>query len=273
MDALMKDSTAATTPRFFLPAISLCWRELVRFYRQRSRIIGVVGSPLVFWFLIGSGLGGSFRHPSGSSDVNYVEYFFPGTVVLIMLFTSIFSTISIIEDRREGFLQSVIVAPVARASIALGKILGGTILSLLQAILLLVITPFIGISLNLLSFAIVFMTTFIIAFGLTGLGFLIAWRMDSTQGFHTIMNLFLIPLWLLSGALFPISGAAGWLSKIMMANPLTYGVAALRQGLYLDGHVATQELASLPVCIFITAAFAIITFLSSAFTVRQPGKN
>src|SRR5882672_11405154 len=204
---------------------------MVRFYRQRSRIIGVIGSPLIFWFFIGSGLGGSFQH-SGSGS--YLEYFFPGTMVLIILFTSIFSTISIIEDRREGFLQSVIVAPVARGSIALGKIAGGTILALSQALLMLLVAPFIGLSLTIASAFFVAFVLLVISFGLTGLGFVIAWRMDSTQGFHAIMNLFLIPLWLLSGALFPASGAAGWLGRIMRVNPLTYGVDALRHGLYLN---------------------------------------
>ena len=257
---------------FFLAAFSLCRRELVRFYRQKSRMIGVIGSPLVFWFLIGSGLGSSFRHPNAPPDMNYLEYFFPGTMVLIILFTAIFSTITIIEDRREGFLQSVIVAPVSRTSIALGKILGGTILSLLQAIILLLLTPFIGISIDLFAFIIIFIVLFIISFGLTGLGFLIAWRMDSTAGFHAIMNLFLIPLWLLSGALFPASGAAGWLRAVMMANPLTYGVAAIRQALYLHGNIATQELSSLPVCIIIISLFAILTLVASSFTVNIQSK-
>ena len=123
---------------------------------------------------------------------------------MVVLFTAIFSTITIIEDRREGFLQSVVVAPVSRTSIALGKILGGTILSLLQAIILLLLTPFIGITIDVTSFFIIFIVLFIVSFGLTGLGFLIAWRMESTQGFHAIMNLALMPMWLLSGAFFPI---------------------------------------------------------------------
>jgi ABC-2 type transport system permease protein len=245
---------------------------MVRFYRQRSRIIGVIGSPLVFWFLIGSGLGTSFRHPNAPPEMNYLEYFFPGTMVLIILFTAIFSTISIIEDRREGFLQSVIVAPIPRASIALGKILGGTVLSLIQAIILLALTPFIGISLDILSLLTIFAALFVVSFGLTGLGFLIAWRMESTQGFHAIMNLFLIPLWLLSGALFPASGAAGWLGKIMMMNPLTYGVAAIRQGLYLRGNISTQELVSLPVCMMIIVIFSALTLWASASAVKHHTK-
>jgi ABC-2 type transport system permease protein len=236
-------------------------------------MIGVIGSPLIFWFLIGSGLGGSFRHPSAPPEMNYLEYFFPGTVVLIILFTSIFSTISIIEDRREGFLQSVVVAPVSRASIVMGKIMGGTILALAQATLLLLLTPFIGISLSIVSILIIFFILFVIAFGLTGLGFMIAWRMDSTQGFHAIMNLFLIPLWLLSGALFPASGAAGWLDKIMMINPLSYGVAALRQGLYLQGHTGTADLTPISTNIALTIVFAISTFSLSFFIVNRPVKN
>lgn len=262
-------SQRASKGNFMLPAYSLCLRELVRFYRQRSRMIGVIGSPLVFWFVIGSGLGGSFRHPSAPPEMNYLEYFFPGTIVLIILFTSIFSSISIIDDRREGFLQSVIVAPVPRSSIALGKILGGTLLALIQGILLLIITPFLGITISLLSLLLVLGILFVISFGLTGLGFLIAWRMDSTQGFHAIMNLFLIPLWLLSGSLFPASGAAGWLAVIMDLNPLSYGIAALRHGLYLEGHTATAGLPPLSVNLTVIGLFAIATLILSTVAVTK----
>jgi ABC-2 type transport system permease protein len=254
---------------FLLASSTLCQREMVRFYRQRSRIAGVIGSPLVFWFLIGSGLGGSFRHPDAqSSSMNYLEYFFPGTMVLIILFTSIFSTISIIEDRREGFLQSVVVAPVARSSIALGKILGGTFLSMLQAAILLALVPVLGIPVSVLSIAVTFLVLFLISFGLTGLGFVIAWRMDSTQGFHAIMNLFLIPLWLLSGALFPASGAMPWLGTVMTLNPLTHGIDALRQSLYLAKEPGGTLLA-LAVPAGITIAFAILMWILAAVTVRR----
>ena len=255
-----------------LPALSLCRRELVRFYRQRSRIVGVIGSPLLFWFLIGSGLSGSFRHPSAPPEMNYLEYFYPGTIVLIILFTSIFSTISIIEDRKEGFLQSVIVSPIPRSSIALGKILGGTLLALFQGIFLLLLAPLVGISITIVSFLLIGSALFIIGFGLTGLGFLIAWKMDSTQGFHAIMNLFLIPLWLLSGALFPASGASSWLGIVMMFNPLSYGLAALRQGLYLDGHTATRELFSLPLNLGVIVLFALTMFAASTAAVKKPGR-
>jgi ABC-2 type transport system permease protein len=250
-------------------SLSLCRRELVRFYRQKSRIAGVIGSPLVFWFLIGSGLNNSFRHPQDQSGMNYLEYFYPGTMTLVILFTSIFSTISIIEDRREGFLQSVVVSPASRSGIVLGKILGGTILALLQALLLLLMAPFIGITLTLQSVFLLTGILFVLAFGLTGLGFLIAWKMESSQGFHAIMNLFLIPLWILSGALFPSAGAAPWLARVMMFNPLTYGLSALRIGMYAGMPSVATGNGSLILPLAVTIAFSLLTFILSTFLVKR----
>src|SRR6185503_1257107 len=115
---------------------SVFWRrEVVRFLRQRSRIIGALGSPLIFWLLLGFGVGSSFNPASQGPSMGYQEYFFPGTVLMILLFTSIFSTISIIEDRKEGFLQAVLVAPVPRSALVFGKLLGGTSLALMQGVL------------------------------------------------------------------------------------------------------------------------------------------
>ena len=131
-----------------LPVMTLWWRELVRFSRQRGRLLGALGTPLVFWLLIGSGVGASFRPPSAPGGMNYLEYFYPGTIVLIILFTAIFSTISVIEDRKEGFLLSVLVAPISRSGLALGKILGGTTVAFLQGFLFVVLAPLVGISLD-----------------------------------------------------------------------------------------------------------------------------
>jgi ABC-2 type transport system permease protein len=163
--------------------------------------------------------------------MNYIEYFFPGTVVMILLFTSIFSTISIIEDRREGFLQAVLVAPIPRSTIVLGKMAGSTALALVQGLLFMILAPLVvGVPFGALPLTVLFLA--LVAFGLTGLGYVIAWSLDSTQGFHAIMNLFLIPMWLLSGAVFPASGAPAWLQWVIMANPLTYGVGVVRWSLY-----------------------------------------
>jgi len=139
---------------------------------------------------------------------------------------------SVIEDRKEGFLLSVMVAPVPRSAIVLGKVLGGTTLSAIQGLIFLAFAPFVGVHINFVQFLLVVLVVFLVSFALTALGFAIAWPMDSSQAFHAIINLFLIPLWLLSGALFPLSGASGWLRLLMRVNPLTYGVEALRGLLY-----------------------------------------
>ncbi len=185
-----------------LPAFTLWWREIVRFYRQRARVVGVIASPLLFWIVIGSGFGSSFRSGQGAGQ-HYLNYFYPGTLVMIVLFTAIFTMMSVIEDRNEGFLLSVMVAPVPRAAIVLGKVLGGTTLATAQGLIFLVFAPFVGVHFTLTSFPLIVLTIFLVSFSLTALGFAIAWPLDSTQAFHAIINLFLIPLWLLSGALFP----------------------------------------------------------------------
>lgn len=245
-----------------LPSMSLCRRELVRFLRQRSRIIGALATPILFWIVIGAGMGRSFRssQPGGG---NFIEYFFPGTLVMILLFTAIFSEISVIEDRREGFLQSVLVAPVSRMAIVMGKVLGGTILASGQGILFLLLAPLVGIKLSPASFLAAVGVTFIVSFALAGLGFCIAWRMNSTQGFHVIMNLFLIPMWFLSGAMFPADGATGALRWLMDVNPLSYGVSALRRALYWSDSSALQ-LPSWPICLAVSLLFAAAMFMASS---------
>jgi ABC-2 type transport system permease protein len=255
------------TDAMLLSSYTLWLREVVRFYRDRSRVFGALGSPLVFWFLIGSGLGRSFHGgPSMPLPGGYLEYFYPGTLALIMLFTAIFSTISIIEDRREGFLQGVLVAPVPRSAIVLGKILGGTTLAAGQSLVFLLLAPLAHVSIGLAELPALAAVLLVLSFGLTGLGFLIAWRLDSSQGFHAIMNLFLIPMWILSGALFPAGGAAGWVRVLMWINPLTYGVSALRTVLY--GRPVAGD-PPLPVSFAVIAVFAGAMLVLGALAVRQ----
>src|SRR5438093_5503836 len=197
--------------RLALPSFTLWWREIVRFYRQRSRVVVVIASPVLFCVVIGSGFGSSFRSGDAAGQRHYLDYFYPGALIMIVLFTSIFTMMSVIEDRKEGFLLSVLVAPVPRSAIVLGKVLGGTTLATIQGLIFLALGPFLGIHLSFTQFLLVVLTVFLVSFALTALGCAIAWPMDSTQAFHAIINLFLIPLWLLSGALFPLAGASGWI--------------------------------------------------------------
>src|SRR5213593_3680066 len=204
-------------------AIATLWRrEVIRFVRQRSRLLGALAQPLVFWLLLGGGLSPSFRPPGAPAGASYLAYLYPGILALVLLFTAIFATISTVEDRHSGFLQGVLVAPVSRTAIVVGQALGGTTLAVGQGLAFLLLAPLAGLRLAPLGVMVV------IAFGLTNLGLLIAWRIESTQGFHAIMNLLLIPIWLLSGAFFPPAGVPAPLAWLMRFDPLTYGLAALR---------------------------------------------
>ena len=241
--AALSRPLAPASTGILLPAFTLWWREIVRFYRQKTRVVGVLASPLLFWGVIGSGFGTSFRSGGAQGQQHYMDYFYPGALIMIVRFISIFAMMSLIEDRKEGFLLSVMVAPVPRSAIVLGKVIGGTTLSAVQGMIFLVFAPFAGVHLNPLQVLLVGVVVFLVSFALTALGFAIAWPMDSTQAFHGIINLFLIPLWLLSGALFPMTGASGWIRVLMYLNPLTYGVEALRALLY-PGMTATFPLPS-----------------------------
>ena len=249
---------------FWLAIWALASRELIRFFRQRTRVIGALGQPVLFWVLFGAGLHDSFRPPAWPG-MTYQEYFFPGVAVLIVMFTAIFSTISIIEDRREGFLQGVLVAPVSRLAIVLGKLCGGTALAVLQAGLFIALAPFLGLSLTVASLVEILLFLTLLAFALTALGFVIAWPLDSTQGFHAIMSVFLMPMWLLSGAFFP-AGESGWLSWVIRANPLTYGVAGLRRLLYAGYDLKTAAgFPPLIVCVAVTLVFCIVCVIVSVW--------
>lgn len=253
------DPSSLSIPRLpvLRPAISLAWRELVRFLRQRHRVIGALATPVVFWLLIGGGMGASFQRSASAGTDNYLHYFYPGTVLMILLFTAIFSTISVIEDRREGFLQSVLVAPISPMAIVLGKVLGGTALASGQGLLFLAAAPLVGFRFTVVSLILAVLVILIIAFALTALGFCIAWRLSSTQGFHAIMNLFLMPMWFLSGALFPAENAWVGLRWAMSANPLSYALSALRQTMTWPG----AGIGTIGLDLAITLGFAIVLFI------------
>jgi ABC-2 type transport system permease protein len=266
--ALTRPGTPASAG-VLLPAFTLWWREIVRFYRQKTRVIGVLASPLVFWLVLGSGFGNSLRSGPGPGQQNYLGYSYPGVLILIVLFTSIFTMMSVIDDRKEGFLLSVMVAPVPRSAIVLGKVMGGTTLSTIQGLVFLVFAPFTGVYLGIVQVLLVAVVVFLVSFALTALGFAIAWPMDSSQAFHGIVNLFLIPLWLLSGALFRMAGASGWIRFLMWINPLTYGVDAVRTLLY-PGVEATFPLSSsiMTLVLFSLAMFGLAFLMANRRSTR-----
>ena len=251
------------TPGLWIPAYSLWLREIVRFYRQKARVVGVIASPLLFWLVLGSGFAHSFR--SSASAGPYLGYIFPGSVAMIVLFTAIFSMMSLIQDRNEGFLLSVLAAPVSRSAIVLGKVLGGATLAAIQGIVFLVFVPFVGGHPTVTGIALSVLVVILISFELTALGFAIAWPMDSPQAFHAIVNLILLPLWMLSGSLFPARDASGWLRWLMHLNPLTFGVDALRNALF------PAEATDFPLAVnlAVSAAFCVLTFAASWAIVNR----
>jgi ABC-2 type transport system permease protein len=212
-------------------AYSLARREFTRFIRQPQRVVGTVAQPLLFWLFLGAGFGGSFR-PAGMEQMSYLEYFFPGVMLMMMLFASIFSSITIIEDRDAGFLQGVMVAPVSRLAIVLGKVAGSTAIAMVQVLIFTIAAPFLGLHLGLGNLLLLLASFVLTGMGFAALGFLLAWGMKSTSAFHAVMMVFLMPLWMLSGALFPVNNVPGWLQALMVINPISHALAIIRAPFY-----------------------------------------
>ena len=247
---------------------ALTGREMLKFVRDRSRVLGALAQPLALWVLLGLGFQNTFRPPGGGTE-SYVAFLFPGILALVLLFTAIFSTISVVEERTSGFLQAVMVAPAPRTALVFGTTLGGTLLATAQALLFLGALPLIGLSPGWLGVGMVAAICLCTGLAFTALGFAIAWRMDTTRGFHAVMNLFLLPLWFLSGAMFPAEGAAPVLRWLVWGNPVSYAVSGLRHG--LNGFAGeTATLAGPVVCLAVTAAFAALMMGLAVWQVRRP---
>lgn len=247
----------------------LAHREVLRFLRQPTRLFGSLAQPLMFWFFMRSGFAGSFTDEIG--QLSYGEFFYPGIVLMLLLFAAIFSTITLIEDRNAGFLQGVLVAPVSRLSVALGKLVGGTLIALLQAFVFLLLSPVAGIALSADMVVSLFAICALIGLGFTGLGFMVAWKLDSVAGYHAVMSVVLIPLWLLSGALFPVEGAATWLEWLMRFNPVSYAMIILRMAFYLTPAELFAQ-AEFVRALLITVAWTGLTIAGSAWMVAR-GRN
>lgn len=251
-----------------MSAILTLWeRDIVRFFRDKPRVIGGLVPPIVFWLLIGAGLGTAVRVPGAPDGMTFLQYFYAGTLVLIVLFTSIFATISIIEDRHEGFLQAVLVSPVPRLSIVLGKVLGASTVGLAQGLAFLLLAGAAGLHPGLHGYALAFAVLTLASVGLTALGFCIAWVLDSSQGFHAVMNLFLIPMWMLSGALFPAATAPRFLQWVIAANPVSYAVTGLQRALLPS--VVPDGAASMAFCLGVLAGFAAVMIGTSVFVASR----
>ena len=201
-------------------------RDTLRYFREKSQLIGSLTRPILWLFILGMGLRGTAQ-PVG--NFNYTQFIFPGIVAMTIIFTSIQSAITIIWDREFGFLKEILVAPVPRTSIAIGKGLAGTTLSLIQGGIILLLSPLVNVHFPLVNVVPILLVMILLSFALTGIGIIIAARMTSFQGFGTIMNFVIMPMWFLSGALFPPTNLPWWLKVLVRINPLSYGVDMMRR--------------------------------------------
>ncbi|MGD8732288.1 MAG: ABC transporter permease, partial [Anaerolineales bacterium] len=206
-----------------LKGIYTIWlRDVLRFVRDRSRILASLGQPLLFLFVFGGGLSPAMSELGGGS-IDFEQFMFPGILAMAVLFTSIFSAVSIVWDREFGFLKEVMVAPVSRVSVALGKVAGGSTVALFQGVLVMVFAPFLGIRLTLEQLIYLIGLMLLLAGMMTSLGILIAARQKTMEGFHMIMNFIMLPMFFLSGAFFPLNGVPLWMEWLSRINPVTYG--------------------------------------------------
>ncbi|NVJ03178.1 ABC transporter permease [Myxococcus sp. AM009] len=248
----------------------LMMRDIVRFFRQPSRVVGALAQPVLFWFVIGSGFAGSFR-VEGAQGLGYQQFFFPGVVTMVLLFSAIFATITVIEDRKEGFLQAVLAGPGSRLAVVLGKALGSSAIALLQASLFLLLAPLAGVSAATLNVPLLLAVMVLTALALTGMGMSLAWWVRSSAGYHAVMSIALLPMWVLSGAVFPLKGADTWLAWVMRLNPMRYSVEGVRRALYgAEASVAlgaSSSSAGLEVPVLV--AFAAVFVGLAAFSVSR----
>jgi ABC-2 type transport system permease protein len=219
-----------------LKAIYTIWyRDVLRFVRDRARIAASLGQPLLFLFVFGTGLSPAMSGLAGG-QLDFTPFLFPGIIAMAVLFTGIFSAVSIVWDREFGFLKEVLVAPVSRVAVALGKVAGGSTVAMFQGMIIVLLAPLIGIHMTLGQLIVLVALMLLTAATMTTLGVLVAARMRSMEGFHMMINFLLMPMFFLSGAFFPLRGVPLWMEWLARIDPMTYGVDPIRQ-VVLQGSV------------------------------------
>jgi len=251
----------------------VAYRELLRFVNERSRLIGSLAQPLIFLVIFGVGFGNLIG--SLAPGVDFIQFMYPGIIAMGVLTTSLFAGVSIVWDREFGFLRELLVAPLGRTGIVLGKALGASAIALLQVALMLLIAPIVGVTVDLSTIARLIPIVFILSIALSGLGLLLASFMRSQQGFQLLIQLLIFPLIFLAGVFFPINQAPEWLQVVSKFNPLTYGVDAIRQvflgseaaavlGVTVLGHTMSlgEEVA-------LVAVFALVLLTAAGWAFRR----
>jgi ABC-2 type transport system permease protein len=221
----------ARSLRSELRAIKVVWkRELIRFGRDRLRILTSLIQPFLFLFVLGTGLSSLSR--AGTHGVNYRTFVYPGVLCLAVMFTAMFSAASIVWDREFGFLREMMVAPVRRSSIVLGKCFGGATVAAFQGLIVIAIAPLVGVPYNLGLMLEMFALLLLLAFAITAFGVMVAARVSQMQSFMALMQMAVMPMFFISGALFSVAALPGWLAVLNRIDPLTYAVQPMRQAVF-----------------------------------------
>lgn len=212
----------------FLRAVYIIWyRDILRFWREKIRLIGAFGMPLLFLVVFGSGLSRSMGMLA--PGVDFTKFMFPGIVSMVVIMQSLMSGMSVVWDREFGFLKEVLVAPVSRTAVAAGKVFGGSTIGTVQGILILVFAPLAGVSLSPLLILKLIPVLFVTGCAVAGVGILIATRLRSMEAFQMVMNILMLPMIFLSGVFFPLGNLPTWMTVLVKLNPVTYAVASIRE--------------------------------------------
>lgn len=230
MTALTHATTASRT-RTTLAAIGIIWkRELIRWWRDKARIVGSLTFPLIFLFVFGSGLSGAMGSLAGAEgEVDFTQFIFPGIIAMNVFFASIFNGVSLVYDREFGILKEVLVAPVSRAAVAFGKTLGGATVATAQGTLVFLFAPVVGVSLTPLLVLQLWPIMFLGAFALSAFGVVLASRMNRSESFQVVNQFVTFPLIFLSGVFFPLQDLPSWMNVLVKLNPISYAVDPLRR--------------------------------------------
>ncbi|MPZ70955.1 MAG: ABC transporter permease subunit [Actinobacteria bacterium] len=232
--------SAATRLNVEFRTISMVWRrELIRFLRSGPRVVTGFVQPILFLFVLGAGLSPLVGSTSG---LDFKKFVFPGVVAMSVITTALFSAISIVWDREFGFLREMLVAPVSRSSLVLGKAMGGATVATIQGAVMLVLAPLIGVRLTPLVVIEVLGIAFLMAFALTGFGVFVASRVTKMENFQVVMQFLMFPMLFLSGALFPVNGLPHWLTFLTRIDPLTYAIDPLRRVVFAAQDVPAAAL-------------------------------
>ncbi|MBF0507029.1 MAG: ABC transporter permease [Nitrospirae bacterium] len=242
-------------------------RELIKFTRERGRLISTLARPLIWLFLVG---GGMSRVVSPTMGVPYIQFIFPGIIGMTILFSSIFSSISIIWDKEFGFMKEMLAAPVSRFSIVVGKALSGTAVSTIQALIIVLLFPILGLRLNLAQIVLVLCVSIMLSFCLSSLGILIASFYESFESFSVIMNFIVMPMFFLSGAMYPVQLLPHVLGVISRLNPLTYGIDALKHMIFAPSALITHDFPlGLDITVITASSIAFVVIAGNVFERRK----